>query len=67
MFVGLIDGSDDPDGFFKVNVIRRLPVEQRGDKDFAQSCTGVPWDGQGQRGADPDEAEAIVPFLARDP
>ena len=72
MYVGLVDRSDEvvvltSDGFFRVNVIRRLPVEQRGDKDFALACRGYPWDGQGQRGADPDVAEAIVPFLAHDP
>eukprot|EP00975_Prorocentrum_lima_P064278 12896616-Prorocentrum_lima.AAC.1 len=40
MFVGLVDRSDEvvvltPDGFDKVIVIRRGPVEQWGDKTFA--------------------------------
>ena len=45
MFVGLVDRSDEvivltPEGFYKVNTLRRLPEQQRGDKVFAESCRG---------------------------
>jgi len=49
IFVDIVSRSDEvviatPEGCSKVNVIRRLPPEQRGDAKFALSIKGVPWE-----------------------
>ena len=71
MYVGLVNRSDElvvltPTGAFKVNVIRRLPVEQRGDARFALSCQGLPW--RMTPSDDPDRAILEPPtYMATEP
>jgi len=70
MYVGLLDRSDEvvvltKTGYYKVNTVRRLPAEQRGDKKFAEECKGLPWKQQADASA--GDAENVIPFVAAAP
>jgi hypothetical protein len=67
MYVGLVERTDEvivltEDGYFRVNTVKRVSEEQRGNKVFALACRGCPWDGEGAHG---DEFEGVEPFRAR--
>jgi len=69
MCAWLVDRSDEvivltADGYLEVNTLRRLPVEQRGDAKFTETCRGFPWQKQNEKDG---EAEAVIPFYAAAP
>ena len=69
MFVGLVDRSDEvmvlmETGCYRVNCMKRLPAEQRGDRVFAEKAKGLPWNLAPGSGVPLDD---VVPFVAAAP